>query len=302
MNTGGAVWHDLRTAGESRRFSELTFAAYRPLLENFDPTRFLAVGVLIEDSPVGLVLCRLEENPLAQVLSLYVAPAFRRRGLAAELLERSERRLAAMGFTEMELSYRSGRQITPALEALLAREGWTAPRVRQIYCRTDGRKMPQATWIQPMQLPPEYEVIPWSAVTDADRQSIRERQEREAFFLPELNPLVHEIDYEPINSLGLRFRGEIVGWMITHRMSETSIRYTCSYLRPDLQSVGRLVALYGEAMRRQIAVLGEDSIGLWTVPVNIPRMAAFVRRRFAPYMLDLAEFRLSRKRMGQSAR
>lgn len=288
-------WEDISTAEKAATFREQTFGAYRSCLENFDSERFLAVGAVVDGMPAGLILCRLEDKPLAHILSIYVVPALRRRGFAAELLRRAEERLATAGFQELEISYRSGREITPGLEALLAREGWPPSSVRQIYCRTNGWKMLEAGWIQSMDLPPEYEVIPWSEVTDEDRASILARQEEKPFFLPELNPLVHEVNHEPINSLALRLRGEVVGWLITHRIDGKCIRYTCSYLRPDLQSVGRLVALYGEAMRRQIAVLGEDSTGIWTVPVKIPRMAAFVRRRFAPFLLDFAEFRFARK-------
>lgn len=288
------AWQELEAAN-ARNYRELTFASYGQRLEEYDPEVSAGIGVAIRDKPAGLVLARLDEKPLAHILSLYVAPECRRRGLAALLLNRLEAKLAGVGFAEIEISYRSGRAATPGLEALLAHEGWSEPRVRQIYCRTSGRKMSEAGWMQSMALPAEYEVIAWSEVTDADRGSIRERQAREPFFPEELDPLRHEAGYEPMNSLGLRFRGEIVGWMITHPAGENCLRYTCSYLRPDLQSVGRLVALYSEALRRQIAGQGLDCVGLWTVPVNQPRMAAFVRRRFAPFLLDLAEFRLSRK-------
>ena len=47
-----------------------------------------------------------------------------------------------------------------------------------------------------------------------------------------------------MSSLGLRYRGEVVGWVINHRMDERTVRFTCSFMRRDLARRAAILALY----------------------------------------------------------
>ncbi len=99
---------------------------------------------------------------------------------------------------------------------------------------------------------------------------------------------------EAANSLGIRHNGELVGWVITQPREPNAICYACSYMRPNLQRRGHLVAAYAEAVRRQIEFT-DKPIGIWIVPYIQGPMAAFVLRRMKPYLISLSEFKEANK-------
>lgn len=110
----------------------------------------------------------------------------------------------------------------------------------------------------------------------------------------DLVPFDYAAGCDPHTSLGLRYRGEVVGWVITHVIGGDTLRFTCSYLHPDLQKMGRLIPVYESAIRRS----EEQGItkGSWTVPYHHPRMVAFVTRWIAPYADSVGQTRSVTKR------
>jgi hypothetical protein len=101
--------------------------------------------------------------------------------------------------------------------------------------------------------------------------------------------------FHTFNSLGLRYRGEVVGWVITEEFDEQTLSYACSYIRPDLKSRGRLVQLWVEAVRRHRLELARFPKAAWRVMCSEPGMVRFVRRRMVPYADYMEEFRTSSK-------
>ena len=92
------------------------------------------------------------------------------------------------------------------------------------------------------------------------------------------------------NSIGLRYRGEVVGWVITHRINELLWRYSCAFVREDLARKRIGLALMKESMSRQVEVVGLDAVhAIWNVPNWHSTHARFIRRRVAPYLISLTE-------------
>ncbi len=84
-----------------------------------------------------------------------------------------------------------------------------------------------------------------------------------------------------------------MGWVITHRLAPDTIRYTCSFVRQDLQKMGRIIPLYVKAIQLQ-AKAGIPK-GIWTVPFIYTSMVSFVQKRMAPYMISIEESKTSWK-------
>jgi GNAT superfamily N-acetyltransferase len=285
-----ATIRPLVPGSDAAPFADLTFPSYRSLIEK-PHANVLAVGAFAPHQ-VGLALAKAD-GPVTVLLSLQTVASHRRKGIGGAMLAAIENLAAEAGTPRIETSYRSGTPGTEAFEATLAAAKWSPPAVRQIFCRASPRML-ESTWARTYTSPPDYTVIHWSDVTDADRAALRASQAENPWFPESLDPLVHEKDFEPLTSIALRARsGELVGWLITHRLDDLVIRYTCSFLRPELQGMARIVGLYIEATRRQTAALGPKTSAVWTIPVIHPRMAAFARRRMAPWLDEFAEFRTS---------
>jgi len=94
---------------------------------------------------------------------------------------------------------------------------------------------------------------------------------------------------EYTNSLGLRYKKEVIGWMITHRIAPDTIRYTSLYVDPEYQYKGPSIRLLIESM-----VLQTRSTIKWALfEINLdqinPSWYKFVQKRLAPYSQKITE-------------
>jgi hypothetical protein len=78
-----------------------------------------------------------------------------------------------------------------------------------------------------------------------------------------------------------------VGWVINHRVSPETVRFTCSFMRKDLGRRGRILPLYTAALERLEATGCADC--LFVTPVEFPNMVNFVKDRCAPWTGTLTE-------------
>jgi ribosomal protein S18 acetylase RimI-like enzyme len=280
-------------------YRAMTFPRFRPLLEQLGPgSPVVGLGARRGEQPLGLALAEIGPgHGVAEILSLFVSPADRSRGVGASLLAGLEQELVGRGCAEARIVYMTGKATTAALERLLARAAWSAPSVRMLVGRGD-RKMLQAPWMSGYRLPADYTVLPWGELPAEARSALVEsvaRSGRDAFalFADSGEPL------EPITSLALRRRGETVGWFLTHRLAPDTVRYTSQWVREDCRASGCAVGLLAAAIRRQVAALGLDSRVVFAVRVENRPMVRFLERRLRPYLAALVETRGSSKALGR---
>lgn len=189
-----------------------------------------------------------------ELLSLFVRPAARCAGVATALLAALERELARRGETAIATVYTAGRPSIPALERVLEKRGWDAPRARTLSVRFP----PQAALGSDLfsdrrmgALSGRLELFAWRDLDAASRARIRSSHDATPWITPALAPWRFEAaGFDPLSSIGARYRGEVVGWVINHVVAPGTVRFTCSFLRKDLSRRGRIVPLYRESLRR----------------------------------------------------
>ena len=315
MNDTARVALDVRFEGLSApvdpRFTDMTFPAYRHLLA-LEPARRhpqapttplvlpVALGARVGDEPVALALAEMREGQAsnAEVLSLFVAPPFRGRGLGTALLDQTGVYLARMGAKKAIGVYMTGQPSQQAVERVLAKAGWSTPEVRQLSLRFTFEQVLRTGWYGKYPLEKGYTVFPWKDLTDAEREGLRESQRATGWIKPDLEPWRSDAEnFEPVSSLGIRLHGEIVGWIINHAVDDRVIRFTCSFIRRDLGRRGKIVPVYTEAVRRLLEKT-KFVEGTLTAPVRHRGMANFVLRRCAPLASFLGETRGTSKVLG----
>ncbi len=279
------------------RYRSLTFPSYQPLLQIMNGS-IVAMGAAIDDEPIGLALAEIQPDQVAKILSIYVKPAYRQKGVGTALLTELERTLNQQGCTTALIVYVAGKPATPALEKLLHTCDWSLPEPRMLICRCD-RRMRSAAWIDQASLPKTFTIFPWTELTAAERQTLQQQQEESPWMPESLVPFHYEQSMEPLNSVGLRYQGEVVGWVITQRFKPDTICYSCSFVRPDFQQRGRIIPLYAEAIKRHYS-RPEIPYATWVVPYVYPGMVQFVQRRMAEYMTTIDEFRRSLKPLSEN--
>lgn len=283
----------------------MTFPAYRHLLalepaprhpEQGDcrPVEPLALVAYDSGVPVGLILAELpiarDEPPapcetsyggLPAILSVYVAPERRGLGIASRLFERLEQTVAAHGFDQLEAVYTSGRPSISQIERIFARRGWSPPRARSLVMRFS----PQLALARPLMSAPklaavrrELEIFPWSELGAWERVELERSHTERPWIAPGLEPWRFDRRGFDPSSVGARYRGEVVGWVINHRVNAEIIRFTCSFMHPKLSRRGRIVPLYYAALERLDAKCRECT---FITPVSYLEMIEFVRGRLA---------------------
>jgi ribosomal protein S18 acetylase RimI-like enzyme len=228
----------------------------------------LVLGALDGDRPVGVALARPVEG---DVLYVGVDPAYQRRGIGLALATALEIHLP---HGPLRTFYEAG---SPSTEALLARAGWSPGEPSMLHVVSSPAAVAPAAWMKARSLGAGFEIFPWTELQDPELEALRTQ-----LWIPEdLHPDVQPPGWDPVTSVGLRLHGEVVGWVINHMLGPDVLAFTCSYVRPDLQRLGRVFALYRVAVAR-MAEAGIPT-AVWHVPLRHPGMASFARRWMVPY-------------------
>lgn len=290
------------------RFASLTFPAYRHLLSLEKTRRHLdmpslpgitpvALGVLVDGVPAALLLAETDErNPNeAEVLSLAVDPALQGLGLGTRLLDAAAGDFSALGFRRLHGVYMTGQPSQAALERVLAKCGWDPPVPRMLTIRFTLEEARRTAWYGRYPLTEGFTVFPWTELTAAERETLIRSQAESPWIKPDLEPWRHDqYGFEPVSSLGIRYHGEIVGWVINHAISETVVRFTCSFIRKDLGRRGKIVPAYTESIRR-LSLDSSFKECTLTVPLRHEGMARFLVRWCRPMASFFGETRGSGK-------
>lgn len=297
-------------------FGSMTFPAFRHMLSLEPTVRHpdqgdervvlpLAVGAWHGDEPVGLVLAdrpteEQREDFAPKVQSLYVVPEFRRRGVGTGLMATMEELLAELGHPEVHATYMTGKRSVEAVETILEKRGWTPPETRTVTLRFTPEQALQTRWFGKVDLPEDdYEIFPWTELTDEERARLKRSNAESRWIAEGLEPWRHDHHgFDPISSLGLRYRGEVVGWVVNHRVDEETVRFTCSFMGRGLGRLARILPLYTASIRR----IREAGIGncLFVTPVSYRNMVAFVKRRCAPWASFFGETKGTKKELTRS--
>jgi GNAT superfamily N-acetyltransferase len=283
-------------ADSARRFERLTFPHLQCWLREWDDEDTLAVGCSRFSEPVGLALASLyPEARFARVRSVFAHADFRGKGLGTALLSRLEAELVREGYDHFSTEYGIGKPSTKAFERMLATLGWEAPSPHSLYCQVVGADVPRlmnAPWMTQRRLPPEFSLFPWGELTGAEKERMQARHAAEPIWEVGLDPFSEGgPPYESFNSLGLRYQGDVVGWIITERAAPGIIRYDRLFVQKKFRKTARGVALLAESIRRQWEHEGHlpGRGGVWRTNAGNAPMACFIKRRLGPYLTSMTE-------------
>jgi GNAT superfamily N-acetyltransferase len=303
--TADQVALDALDAASAAECAPLTFPVYRHLLalrpaprhpEQGDSRLVQPLGCVARSggAPIGLALAEQPLQPddsgatTPEMLSVFVRPEHRGRGVGTALVERLEAELRNRGASEVKAVYMRGGPGIPALERVLARRGWSAPEVRTVTLRFTPEGARATPWYGRGRLAPDEAIFPWTELTAEERDALRRSQAETGWIPAGLEAWEHDRHgFDAVSSVGLRKGGRVVGWVINHRVTDSTVRFTCSFMRKDLGRRGRILPLYTAALER----LRESGCAecLFITPVAYPNMVNFVRERCAPWTGTLSE-------------
>lgn len=286
-------------------FAAMTFPAYRHLLSlekaprhvGLLPITPFGIAAWVGSEPAGLALAEIRDNSTeGEALSLFVRQGLRGYGIGTRLLEALLAALAARGQTAVTAVYMTGEGTPDALERVLQKCGFSPPESRMLSLRVELEDLKKADWFGRFEMDPRFEIFAWKDITIAEKEALWRSQKETSWIKKTLEPWRHdEYGFEPISSVGVRLDGKIVGWLINHAMSDTLVRFTCSFIRRDLGRRGKIVPVFTESIRR----LDGSSFrtASFTVPLEHQGMVTFALRRIAPWASYFGETRGTRREL-----
>jgi GNAT superfamily N-acetyltransferase len=282
--TGVGVCRTVLLTKDARLFRGFTFDRYHRLLASMEPSE-IAIGAIAGGRPVGLVLGVCNGTQEAELLSIAVAPAERRRGIGLTLVEAWSEEVARRGTFGMIARYSEKNAARAAFEALVARAGWSAPTDDGLLITGRAGAMAEVVgaWRAisgRLAQPGLYDYAPMD-MSEADRNAVSTCLLRPGA-AGMLGPIALMDRMTPAFSTLIRRQGTVVGWVVASQVAERAIHYDEAFLDPVYWHSGITIGAYHHCYARQAMLLGRDSVATYYTDPNQPRMVALTRRRFAP--------------------
>lgn len=270
-------------------YAALTFpslAPGSPALERISG-ELLGLSAMAAGAMVAFAIAERRADGGARLLSLMVAPAWRRRGIGTGLLGRMMAFLAAEGVAPLTVRYRATPLTVAALEPILMRLGWSAPRTDFVLIEGRSQQLAAVGWADRHPIGEPYRLQPWGALNPVQRQAAA-AQEAPA----ELNPpAADQPQPDPGLSLALLHHDQPVGWLLVHRTGPEAVRYSSLYVAPAHRGRARALALLHEGFRRQHAAAIPTARA--AIDSRNAAMLRLLRRHLGAHLLAIGESRSS---------
>lgn len=194
------------------------------------------IGVLaaVEKKPVGLLLST-DDNTAEnyRIHSFLVDPRYRKMGIGSAMIDRIEGYVQEKGARKIDLYYRTHWPSRVYLEKILSGKGWSDPRKELILVKGDAQNVNKLFMHHRLDLPQDYEFDFFRNLTSEDRASILNRKKEENWYLDYLDPFVQENTIFHPASLVLRYRGQVIGWVISHLITPGLNEFTALFIDPE---------------------------------------------------------------------
>ncbi len=284
---GGGPSIRLVAPEQARQFAHLTVPGLRaPLYEPADKDLCVAVAFDATGEALGMAYgWGLPRQGAYELVSIYVTPLLRGRGLASGLLRQVEEAFSRRGYT-LGMAFYTVSEGDPALARFLGARGWSGPRIRQYLCKGDLSRFCATPWFR-VRTPKRFRIVDWHQLDSAARHGIRQRQQAQPdWYAPDQDPFVFERGAHRETSVAMLEGNRVVGWVLTHAVPlEGILRWTVSFVDPERARAGHIVHLWQAAARRQLERTTWPYLS-WGVPLHHRRMYRFVRERMRPCLIS----------------
>ncbi len=287
---------DMSLAAALSGYGHLTFP---PLGEQVRGLVFreplLAAVSLYGDQVVGLALAEIAPNNQgAKLFSCYVDAPHRRKGIAVQLLASLSRGLKQNGLKYLDLGYSTDWPSAPIVEHILKKYHWVPSKTTLYQYKTNTATISNAPWLsdENANLPSGYSLFEWCNLPPEDRGAIQRKQAETNWYPPNLSPFQTD-DHLAFNGMGLRYQGEVVGWMVTLQSAPDTVQYSSFFVSSEHRRQPVSVPLLAAAINRQIK--SDLPNYIWQVSADNDAMLAFVDRYLKSYLTKQTERRISRK-------
>lgn len=258
----------------------------------YDPENrnLLAITASQDNKPVALLLTYLPLGKnIGEIVSVYVTHEYRRRQIGSHLVELLKEYAKKHELKQIGIVYPSSIPDSPCIEGFLNKNNFSGKRFMLAEFIFDSLKFHPPWFLRNYQMPKDFEVFPWYQLSYEEAQSLKEKYSKN--IIPfDVYPLARPGIFEPLNSLGLRYKGEVIGWMVNSRTASDIINYNTLYIDYDFQSIGYAIYLLVDSLNIHKQTQIKWGIFKVSIPYSSGKWLRFIRHRLAPYANEICEY------------
>ncbi|MCH9630765.1 MAG: hypothetical protein S4CHLAM37_07690 [Chlamydiia bacterium] len=275
-------------------YLHFTFPKYqKELLSHYNEENYMVFGATDGFFPIGLIIARIQQDK-AHLLSIYVQDDYRKQGLGSTLYIELEKGLISRGVKEVSLEYMAEKKASPYLEKILKKNQFDEPKLNMTFLYFDYENLTKPKWVREFSLPKKYKIFNLFEMTEKDKKDYSSIKNMETF------PKELEISYDfPLAkeaSFGLRVDDQFVGWMTTHFIEDSLLRYSCLYVTDKYLARGGSIGLITHTIREHYRLFHKTKPrALFGIRYDYPSMHRMVMRKFAPYASSIQKGMSARK-------
>jgi hypothetical protein len=263
-------------------------------------TKSYAIGKRLAILPVGLLLVRVEGRPwnrYAEILLLTVSAPFWKRGIATEMMHECINGLNRAGVKVISVSYPIGTASEIAMTKLTHEsKGWRYGIVTSLYSTGEHgaeafveRYQPTSTQLAVRN---KIEIAGYNSCSPREiKKAMNDLRPPEWALLPARESEGNSGawgSFNPLTSVILRRRNEIIGWSVCHKTGDNIHRITVAYVSKELQKNGTLLI----AIVASVQSILQQHRGIASASLNIRfgvfstniGMMNFTRRKIEEFM------------------
>ncbi len=252
-------------------------------MEIIDP--LMAILVKSEDVIAGLAIAEFDRNKnYSEILSLYIDKEHRRKGLGSKLVYYINRVLARAGFDEARMYFRSDWESKGFIYKLVEKDNWTTPVTLMHIFKSNLAYKDKVIWTEDLHLPEEIKIELWRDINRKYKDALKQLIENDKSVPQYLSPFINTGKIEPINSVGLIKKNEIIGWNIIYRINNDTLEYNNLYIRREYRTNIKLpIALISTSVKLQIK--NNITNFIWLIDNSDLRMLNFIYRKIG-HLID----------------
>lgn len=259
-------------------------------LDGLDPfglkSLVVGAGVLIDGHPQGIALASVHTKiHSADIHILTINNPYANKDTAANLLQQITKLITQKEGKQATFIYPKEDPFSHTLEKVFLENSWQGPYPLIIECLLKRADFKPDWLYKDVELSEGFEEFLFKNSTQKEQKDLIHRYEQMS--IPHyIFPFGREknlIEYK--NSLALRYKGHLIGWMITHRIAPDTIRYSALYIDEEFAYTGYWLKLLIDALCIHKNFLENVTYGMLEINLNqiSKRWLKFIERRLFPH-------------------
>lgn len=216
----------------------------------------MAVAVITGNKMIGLSILEKTSTSEFNILTLFVVPEWRRRGVGNSIFTTIDNFLK-INKARATINFQSNYKSEKDLRSLLTKYAWSLPRDVMLLSRLSVENLCDASWYKLQKLPKGYSVVTWDKLNEEDVYKLQKINTR----VPDLLSPFQQPDKRIPDLSLILFRNEIpVGWIISLYQSEEVVERSCFYIVPEERKPFLAPAFIVQLIKKQLHTSFKTSI------------------------------------------